>query len=589
MTVFFRVFLLLVAILTSAGVAQAERRVALVIGNSGYQHVAALKNPYNDAKGMVQKLQGLDFEVVEGLDLDLSSLRFKIKEFVSKLDKADIALFYYAGHGLQVNGVNYLLPTDAQLSSQLDLEFEAVPINLILSTMEQSSQTNLVFLDACRDNPLAENLARSMGTRSAAVGRGLAKTSSGIGTLISFATQPGNVALDGEGDNSPFTSALLKHLGTPGQDITRNLISVRREVLKVTNGRQVPWENSSLTGEVVLKAKAAPVPADVTGPVSKQPSQEIELAYWDSIKTGTNIAYFENYLKRYPEGQFADIAKLRIGEINSRLKTREEEERQRQVATEIAYWQTIQNASQPELFESYLSRYPKGSYVELARLKIDLLEKQATQDAVKSQSSEGKPEGGSQSPMNFSQEVEVASLPTPAPGESAAEGKIIRTLTERELATAMQTELNRIGCSVGKVDGAWGHRSRGALKVYAKETGADLASLDPSAEILDQLKKSSGRVCPLTCGRNQELKNGKCVAAERPANKAGTSGSSKSKSQSGSTTRTSSACPSDPTADSFRYPSRRSPGTNSRTFTHPCGRKAICRAQGNLPRKCFWN
>ncbi|MEM9633243.1 MAG: caspase domain-containing protein [Pseudomonadota bacterium] len=581
MTTIFRFFLLFIAILTSADIAQAERRVALVVGNSGYQHVATLKNPFNDARDMVQKLQGLEFEVVEGLDLDLSNLRLKIKEFVSKLDKADIALFYYAGHGLQVNGVNYLLPTDAQLNSQLDLEFEVVPINLILRTMEQSSQTNLVFLDACRDNPLAQNLARSMGTRSAAVGRGLAKTSSGIGTLISFATQPGNVALDGEGDNSPFTSALLKHLGTPGQDITRNLIAVRRDVLEATKGQQVPWENSSLTGEVVLRTKAAPV--------SNEPSPEIELAYWDSIKTSASIAYFENYLIRYPEGQFADIAKLRIDEIKGRLKTREQEERQRRVATELAYWQTIQNATQPELFESYLNRYPDGSYAELARLKIDLLEKKAAQDAVKPQILDSKSEDGLQNPVEPSQELEVAGLPIPATGEPASERETVRTLTEKELATAVQTELNRIGCSVGKVDGAWGNKSRGALKVYARESGADLASLDPSVEVLNQLRKSSGRVCPLTCGRNQELKNGKCVAVKKPTNNSGSSGTSKSKSQSGSTAQTSRACPSDPTADSYRYSSRRSPGTNSRSFTHPCGRKAICRAQGNLPRKCFWN
>ncbi|MCR9285561.1 MAG: caspase domain-containing protein, partial [Rhodobacteraceae bacterium] len=225
---FFCFFFLLLLSLTSA---HAERRVALVIGNSGYTNVAELKNPYNDAKGMSDKLTDLGFDVVTGLDLSLRDMRQTVREFIKKLDNADLALFFYAGHGIQVNGENYLVPVDAELSTHLDLDFEALPANLVLNAMEQSTKVNLVFLDACRNNPFTENLARSMGTRSSAVGRGLAKIGSGVGSLVSFATQPGNVALDGDGENSPFTTALIKHLGTPGQDITRDLVMVRRDVL----------------------------------------------------------------------------------------------------------------------------------------------------------------------------------------------------------------------------------------------------------------------------------------------------------------------------------------------------------------------
>ncbi|WP_261334681.1 caspase domain-containing protein [Rhizobium leguminosarum] len=153
----------------------AEKRVALVVGNSAYQHVPTLPNPKNDAGDMAAKLRDLGFVVVVGNDLDLAGVRRTISDFVDKLDGADMALFYYAGHGLQVNGENYIAPVDAKLLSYIDLEFEAVPMNLILSAMERTTRVNLVFLDACRDNPLAVNLARSMGTRSASVGRGLAR------------------------------------------------------------------------------------------------------------------------------------------------------------------------------------------------------------------------------------------------------------------------------------------------------------------------------------------------------------------------------------------------------------------------------
>ena len=196
--------------------AWAERRVALVIGNSAYRHATQLANPKNDAIDMAKKLSSLGFDVVRGEDLDLAGMRGTVRDFIGKLDGADMALLFYAGHGVQVNGNNYMAPVDAQLTSYNDLDFEAMPMDLILSAMERTTKVNLVFLDACRDSPFSQNLARSMGTRSGGAGRGLARLGTGIGTLIAFATQPGNVALDGEGRNSPFTTALLKASRHPG-------------------------------------------------------------------------------------------------------------------------------------------------------------------------------------------------------------------------------------------------------------------------------------------------------------------------------------------------------------------------------------
>jgi uncharacterized caspase-like protein len=226
----------------------AQKRVALVMGNSAYRHVAKLANPANDAAGMAAALTRLGFEVIEGRDLDKTATEKTIRAFQKSLSGADVALFFYAGHGLQVAGQNYIAPIDATLKAEGDLDFETVPVDLVLKQMERGTKTNLVFLDACRDNPLADNLARSMGTRSASVGRGLARVGAGLGTLIAFATQPGSVALDGAGANSPFTAALLKHIERPGIDVGELMIEVRREVLAATNGVQVPWDQSSLTG-----------------------------------------------------------------------------------------------------------------------------------------------------------------------------------------------------------------------------------------------------------------------------------------------------------------------------------------------------
>ena len=567
----------LLLLVFAASAAHAERRVALVIGNSGYANVAELKNPYNDAKGMSDKLTDLGFDVVTGLDLSLRDMRQTVREFIKKLDNADLALFFYAGHGIQVNGENYLVPVDAELSTHLDLDFEALPANLVLNAMEQSTKVNLVFLDACRNNPLAENLARSMGTRSGSVGRGLAKIGSGVGSLISFATQPGNVALDGDGKNSPFTTALLKHLGTPGQDITRDLVMVRRDVLEATKGQQVPWDNSSLTGEVILKQLEMVEPIEPEKPAI---NPQIELAYWDSIKSGESIAYFETYLKRYPEGQFADIARIRIDEIKAKADETKARAAQPDKSAEIAFWQTIQNATRPEMFEAYLSRYPSGIYADLARLKINVIRQaeQAEAEALRNSQVAAS--------AQTAEEITVAAL-TPgetAPDDTRAEAAASEhsvSLSPEELASAMQSELNRLGCPVGKVDGDWGNRSRSALQAFGREAGIELASLDPDAAVLDLLKKSTGRICPLTCGRNQELKNGKCVAVR-------TSPSPTEPSKPKAATKSATSCPSNPSAYGNATIGM-AHGAGRQTLTHPCGRKLACRgSRASWVLTCNW-
>ena len=441
-------FILLVLLFAAvSGRAVAEKRVALVIGNSAYQHAVQLANPKNDSSDMNAKLESLGFEVVSGQDLDLAGMRRTVREFLEKLDGADMALFFYAGHGLQVNGNNYMVPVDAQLSGYNDLDFEALPMDLVLSAMERSAKVNLIFLDACRDNPFAEKLSRSMGTRSGSVSRGLAKLGSGVGSLIAFATQPGNVAIDGAGRNSPFTTALLAHLGTPGQDITRDLIDVRRDVLAATDGKQVPWENSSLTGEVVLKPLATePKAVSVPTPQSTSPDNAVELAYWATIKDSTDKSFFEAYLQQFPGGAFAALARLKIDAIDKRIET----ERQ------VAHLPETERATKP------------------------------TDDA---------------------KGTEVASLQHPDPlAQSSAP-----TTDSSELARATQTELSRIGCLEGRADGKWGAASRKALQEYAGRQGVKLASLEPTAGLLERLRAVGTRICPLTCEDGMKVQGNHCV------------------------------------------------------------------------------
>ena len=259
-------------------VAHAETRVALVIGNSAYAHTTPLANPLNDARDMTRALAAAGFDVVAAFDADKRGVDQALRQFTDKLAKAEVALFFYAGHGLQVGAQNYLVPIDARLERERDLEFEAIKLEFVLRQLEidREGKTTIVILDACRDNPLSRNLARSMGTRSTAIGRGLAAAATGLGTFIAYSTQPGNVALDGNGRNSPFTSALVKHMSATGRNLPATMIEVRKDVVAATNGRQVPWDHSALTGDFYFVP--GPLVATGTNAVPEAPRVNAEVA-----------------------------------------------------------------------------------------------------------------------------------------------------------------------------------------------------------------------------------------------------------------------------------------------------------------------
>lgn len=307
-----RLFAGLILLVAEFSAAQAEKRVALVIGNSSYEHVPVLANPSNDAADMASVLKGLGFEVVEGSNLKQNEMRETVRRFGDALQGADVGLFFYAGHGMQVQGTNYLVPTDAKLAREGDLDFDAIRLDLVLAQMERETKTSIVLLDACRDNPMAQTLARSMGTRSANIGRGLARIESGIGTFIAFATQPGNVALDGQGRNSPFTAALVKHLPADAVDLSGIMIAVRNEVLASTQGKQVPWEHSSLTGQFFFKP-GVPASAPATPLITQGGSDSsIELAFWNAVKDTNDPQILKTYLDRYPSGTFSGLARVML-------------------------------------------------------------------------------------------------------------------------------------------------------------------------------------------------------------------------------------------------------------------------------------
>src|SRR5471032_1291902 len=284
------VVLSLICMVFTAQAAKADRKVAFVVGNGAYKNVAQLPNPPIDAKAMASVLRNVGFDVVEGTNLTRDKMTEKLLDFGKKAEGADVAVFFYAGHGIAISGTNYLLPVDADIKSEMDVKLgAAINIDLTLDQTMSDAKVKLVFLDACRDNPFAAKIKSNSATRSVSVQTGLAEMKSGEGTLIAFATGPGQTALDGqEGTNSPFTRALMANLTKPGVEIQQAMTQVRAQVNEETNKNQLPWGHTNLIGSVYLNAAPAAAGASADAPntpaVTAGPASEVELEFWRSIK-----------------------------------------------------------------------------------------------------------------------------------------------------------------------------------------------------------------------------------------------------------------------------------------------------------------
>lgn len=285
---------------------QANVRTALVIGNADYKY-AALANPVNDARDIAKALSNLGFTVALKENTSLREMKQAIRDFAARIKKGGTGLVYFAGHGVQSKGKNYLIPIDADIQQEYELEDQAVDANLILGAMDEAQNAaNILILDACRNNPFARSF------RSAS--SGLAQMDAAKGTLIAYATAPGSVAADGADRNGTYTKHLLQSLQYSDSDISRVFARVRAGVVKETNGRQVPWESTSLIGDFYFDPAQA---RNNSGEPSKREALQIsplalELSFWESVQASKIKADFEAYLASYPQGQYAALARNRI-------------------------------------------------------------------------------------------------------------------------------------------------------------------------------------------------------------------------------------------------------------------------------------
>jgi hypothetical protein len=358
------------------------RRIALVIGNGAYTNAPPLKNPPNDARDMAATLKQLGFTVASAINADQRTMKRLIREFGQQLKSGGQGLFYYAGHGVQLRGRNYLIPANAEIASETDVEDQGVDLSLVLGLMDEAENgLNIVILDACRNNPFARSF------RSA--GSGLAQVDAPTGTLIAYATSPGRVASDGQGRNGLYTSELLRQMLVTGIGVEEMFKRVRAGVQRQTSGQQVPWESSSLVGDFYF---AAPTLSASTKNASNNGAAEeavnrmaldpaaFELSYWDSIKSSTNPDDFKAYLEKYPGGQFATLAKNRIKSLEVAAKPAEPTpSSSTSSAGDLAFWDAIKNSTKGEDFEAYLKKYPNGEFAYLAKNRLTDLEASARQ------------------------------------------------------------------------------------------------------------------------------------------------------------------------------------------------------------------
>jgi hypothetical protein len=348
-----------------------ETRIALVIGNAAYP-TAPLRNPVNDARAMAVKLKALGFEVILKENADNRGIARAIVAFGEKIAQGGVGLFYYSGHGMQVRGRNFLIPVDARIESEAAASAEAIDLDMVLEQMAAAgNRLNVVILDACRNNPFERKFRGTSG--------GLAQTDAPTGTIVAYATAPGRVASDGEGDNGLYTSELLAALDQPGLKVEDVFKRTRAQVAAATGDAQVPWESSSLVGDFYF----TPPAETATAPAAAGPSAT-ETALWNGVKDSEKAGDYQAYLKAYPDGVFSTVAQSRIAELASAPAKSTTTQPAQAVtpapapsavnagpdAAETALWNGVKDSQEAGDYQAYLETYPDGVFASLARSRI---------------------------------------------------------------------------------------------------------------------------------------------------------------------------------------------------------------------------
>ena len=295
----------------------AKNRVALVIGNGAYQNVPELRNPRNDSEDLAKALTAIGFEVLLHTDQTQGTMLDTLRGFRRLASRAEIALIYFAGHGIEIDRQNYLIPVDAVLETDSDINFEAVPLETMIFAASGASRLSMVIVDACRNNPFAASIQRTNSSRS--IGRGLSAVEPTKNTLVAYAAKEGTTAADGSGRNSPYAQALLAALKEPNLEVGLMMRRVRDEVLEVTGGQQEPFVYGSLSAEQIFlnEARGLALVSPTNEAPNAQDATAAEVAFWQSIYQTDDPSELQSYLQRYPNGLFSELARSRVAKLNT--------------------------------------------------------------------------------------------------------------------------------------------------------------------------------------------------------------------------------------------------------------------------------
>ena len=490
----------------------AEKRVALVLGNSAYQNVPQLANPVNDGAVVAATLKAAGFDVVDSRhDLPASETRRALRDFADRARDADIAVVYYAGHGMEVDGTNYLIPVDAKLERDTDVYDEALSLDRVLVAIEPATRLRLVILDACRDNPFAKSMKRTVASR--AVGQGLGKVEpSSPNMLIAYSAKAGSTALDGDARNSPFTLALAKHLTTPGLDVRRAFGFVRDEVLRATGNKQEPFVYGSLGGDDVPLVPAAKAAPSTPAP---NPQAEARRDYELALQIGNKDA-LNAFLAQYPDGFYANLAKIQIAKIaaeETRVaateKARLAEQERARLAAEGAQKTQQLKAAEADARAAEQARIAAEKAKQVAQEQAaaaeqkraaaeiaDKLSEKITAINTSDRGSASPPAEKSQGDKQGEKSVNVASLTTGPP--------------PADLTKSVQTELRRVGCLTADANGEWNAASQRSMALFNRHAKTKFDVKVASVDALDAIKLKPARVCPMLCEHGFEANGDRC-------------------------------------------------------------------------------
>jgi uncharacterized caspase-like protein len=504
------------ALIAFAGSAQAERRVALVIGNSAYKNVTRLANPANDSAAITKMLKDAGFDVVDAKrDLNNTEMRRAVRDFTDTARGADIAVVYYAGHGIEVDGTNYLIPTDAVLERDLDIEDESLSLDRIMKAVEPVKRLRLVILDACRDNPFAKTMKRSVGSR--AVSRGLAKVDPQMSdTLIAFAAKAGSTASDGDSRNSPFAAAIVKNVSTPGLDVRLAFGRVRDEVMRTTNGKQEPFVYGSLGGAELSLVPAPATPAPVVAAPAVDPSHTARSDYELSERIGT-VEAWDSFLAVHSTGLYANLARAQRGKLIAEaersakaaaaVEAAKAAEVRRSAESAAKAAEAAKAADVAKAAAEAKAAEAKAAAAREAAAKEAAAKEAATREAAAREAAAREAAAKKEAEIKFAALAPATQPPAASPA-GPAPGEIVRLL---------QTELRRVGCFNAAIDGNWNAGSRRALENFNRFSGMKVDAKMATPDAIDAIKQRSSRVCPLECGAGMRADGERCVAKTCPA------------------------------------------------------------------------